>query len=222
MRTRFIILITALCYLTFLSLTACNSLSETTGPPADPWTLASGPAASNNKDGAALFAPCASCHLRDGSGRNDGSIPRLAGQLSQVLARKLLYLQNGTVSLPAMKPFALALTADEITLIADYLEQLPELHSAPSAARYGNAQTDYTSFCAGCHGHRGQGNLYLFAPRLCGQHSAYLSKRLQDSIQKNRGDTDLGMAAIAATLTEKQRDDIVHYIAALDCEVEDD
>jgi cytochrome c553 len=74
----------------------------------------------------ASYAHCASCHLHDGSGRPDGSIPRLAGQRRSVLENKLYRLRAGTMRLPVMDPFARTLAPDEITEIARYLSSMPE------------------------------------------------------------------------------------------------
>ena len=46
-------------------------------------------------DEPAAYAHCASCHLHDGSGRPDGSIPRLNGQRRAVLENKLHRLRTG-------------------------------------------------------------------------------------------------------------------------------
>ncbi|MFA9472922.1 MAG: cytochrome c, partial [Deltaproteobacteria bacterium] len=82
---------------------------ESTAPPGEP----------------AAFAHCASCHLHDGSGRPDGSIPRLTGQRRSVLENKLYRLRAGILRMPVMDPFARTLAPSEIAQIAEYLSELP-------------------------------------------------------------------------------------------------
>ena len=71
------------------------------------WIIARGPTPSEVSEIAEVLAPtgspgappvyahCASCHLHDGSGRPDGSIPRLNGQRRAVL-------EMGSAQRPAM------------------------------------------------------------------------------------------------------------------------
>ena len=63
----------------------------------------------------AAYAHCASCHLHDGSGRPDGSIPRLTGQRRSVLENKLYRLRAGIMRMPVMDPYARTLAPNEIT-----------------------------------------------------------------------------------------------------------
>ena len=85
-------------------------------------------------DEPAAYAHCASCHLHDGSGRPDGSIPRLAGQRRSVLENKLYRLRAGMMRLPVMDAFARTLAPKEIAEIAGYLSGLPELAVTPRKA----------------------------------------------------------------------------------------
>jgi len=150
---------------------------ESTAPPGEP----------------AAYAHCASCHLHDGAGRPDGSIPGLAGQRQAVLENKLHRLRLGITRLPVMDPFARTLTPKEITEIAKYLSALPAAESAVTPAS--NVVRDrgasrYALHCASCHGANGEGHDGLFASRLCGQYAGYLYRRLHEIATRARGDAD--------------------------------
>jgi cytochrome c553 len=131
----------------------------------------------------AAYAHCASCHLHDGSGRPDGSIPRLTGQRRSVLENKLYRLRAGILRMPVMDPFARTLAPQDITEIAAYLSEMPTPTVVPSkATKQERAQgaSRYAEHCASCHGANGEGQDGLFASRLCGQYAGYLNRRLAE------------------------------------------
>lgn len=141
----------------------------------------------------AAYAHCASCHLHDGSGRPDGSIPRLSGQRRSVLENKLYRLRAGIMRMPVMDAFARTLAPNEIAEIAAYLSEMPEPTVAPSnATKEERAQgaSLYAEHCASCHGANGEGQDGLFASRLCGQYAGYLNRRLAEVTARTRGDAD--------------------------------
>jgi len=163
------------------------------------------------------FAHCASCHLHDGSGRPDGSIPRLAGQRRAVLENKLYRLRAGTMHLPVMDPYARTLLPTEVTDIAIYLSQLPEIEIAPSAAsdeeRAAGAAL-FAQHCVACHGARGEGDDGLFASRLCGQYAGYLARRLEEAAAGTRGTADAIMQGVVDTVPTDDLGLIVAWLAA--------
>ncbi len=176
----------------------------------DPW-VASAP---TDHEGAALFAACASCHMADGSGRPDGSVPRLAGQREAIVVAKLDRLRRGEVYLPLMIPFARAMTDADVHKIARYVAALPE---TPTASTEGQGADLYAATCAACHGRSAEGDDARLAPRLCGQHAPYVLRRMQETIDDRRGDADPAMAAIVSSLDEAQRATIAAWLAAGSC-----
>lgn len=180
--------------------------------PGDPWVVAG----ADDDAGAALFASCASCHMADGSGRADGSIPRLAGQGAGIVIDKLERLQRGESFLPVMVPFARSLTAEDVRAVAAYVASLPTAE-ATAAAADGLGEMTYRSLCAACHGAAAEGNDALRAPRLCGQHAPYLVRRMAESAANLRGDADPAMAAIVTHLPEDERAAIAAWLASGDC-----
>lgn len=173
---------------------------ESTAPPGEP----------------AAFAHCASCHLHDGSGRPDGSIPRLGGQRRSVLENKLYRLRAGILRMPVMDPFARNLSPSEIAQIAEYLSELPAAAAPSVATEEERAQgaSLYAEHCASCHGANGEGQDELFASRLCGQYAGYLNRRLAEVAARTRGDADAVMQdAIDAVPVDDLRI-IVTWLAA--------
>jgi len=173
---------------------------ESTAPPGEP----------------AAYAHCASCHLHDGSGRPDGSIPRLTGQRRSVLENKLYRLRAGILRMPVMDPFARTLAPSEIAQIAEYLSELPAAAAPSDATEEERAQgaSLYAEHCASCHGANGEGQDGLFASRLCGQYAGYLNRRLAEVAAGTRGDADAVMQdAIDAVPVDDLRA-IVAWLAA--------
>ncbi len=196
-------------------------------PPADPWVLESRAADPRWAAGRAAFASCASCHLADGGGRPDGAIPRLAGQHAAIIEKRLRALRDGTRDVPAMWPFARALSDDEVHAVANYVASLPRPsrvpigvggHGAADELAVAAGSTLVTTRCAACHGPRGEGNPALGAPRLCGQHQGYLVRRLTEMSEPERADVDPRMRAIAVTLGADDRVHAATFLSRLDCD----
>ena len=164
----------------------------------------------------AAYAPCASCHLHDGSGRPDGSIPRLSGQRQSVLENKLYRLRSGMMRLPVMDPFDRTLAPEDITQIAKYLSQLHELPVPSNELRsteHAQGASLYAQHCASCHGAAGEGQDGIFASRLCGQYAGYLNRRLAEAAAKSRGDADAIMQGVVDLVPSHQLGPIVGWLA---------
>lgn len=165
----------------------------------------------------AAYAHCVSCHLHDGSGRPDGSIPRLNGQRKAVLVNKLHRLRSGTMRLPVMEPYARTLPPDEVTEIATYLSELPELDMSTrylGEAERARGAALFTKHCAACHGPNGEGSDPLFASRLCGQYPGYLERRLEEAAGGSRGDADAIMRGVVAAVPAEDLPPIVAWLGA--------
>lgn len=196
---------------------SCAPSPPPSGPGDDAWRAPASAAA----PGAALYAPCASCHLVDAGGREDGSIPRLAGQPAGILTQKLTAIQRDPALLPVMTPFARALTEPEIATLSTWLAALP----AP--ARVGHGPGDaldagaarYQTACAACHGLDGHGVVDLNAPRLCGQHYGAILRRSAEIATGARPGGDPAMAAMLSTLEPGELEAIADWLSRGDCRV---
>lgn len=189
-----------------LLLLACGSPEtppDRTHSDADPWSHPSAPAG---------WAPCASCHLADASGRPDGAIPHLAGQSETVLRHKLQRLRDGHTHLPVMLPFARAMTPTDLDELPRWLASLPP----PVPTGVPQAAEAYTH-CAACHGPSGEGSDALLAPRLCAQHAGYLLRRTQEVAEDVRGDASPGMQVAVASLSQADLVAIADHLASTPC-----
>lgn len=193
------------------------------------WLIARGPTQAEAERIAAVLAPtsppdappayahCASCHLHDGSGRPDGSIPQLNGQRRAVLENKLHRLRLGLTHLPVMDAFARTLAPREVTELAAYLSGLPETPATRTDAtneERARGASLYAEHCAACHGANGEGHDGLFASRLCGQYAGYLDRRLAEIAAQTRGDADAAMQGVLDEVLFDERSLIVAWLAA--------
>lgn len=129
--------------------------------------------------GAKLYETCAACHGKQGEGASDGSIPALAAQPFTVIAKQLVDFRIGGRGDERMAHFATTRHlsySQEVADVAGYISRLParqpRLDEPSAAARRG--ATLYMRRCERCHGAVAEGNEDQFAPRLAGQHEAYI------------------------------------------------
>lgn len=191
--------------------------------PDSPWVIDGSVSQHANTQGLITYAACASCHMADALGRNDGKIPILAGQSEAILRHKLEKLRLNHSNLPVMLPFAKALTKAELSAVARYISSLPSslttVMPAESSVAHRSATTNntYASYCASCHGRFGEGNDALLAPRLCGQYKPYLMRRLAEIDSNVRGDADAAMRVVTQNIGSDQRAEIALWLASGDC-----
>lgn len=192
------------------------------------WLAARGPTEAQSKRIAAVledpappgepaaYSTCASCHLHDGSGRPDGSIPQLNAQRRAVLENKLHRLRLGTLHIPVMDPFARAMGPAEVSEVARYLSELP-LTGASAAdltsAERASAASTFAQHCAACHGPNGEGNDGVMASRLCGQYAGYLERRLDEFRSGARGAADAIMQGVVDTVPDEQLRLVVAWLS---------
>ena len=186
----------------------------------NPWTLPIAETAPLLAAGQEVFGSCASCHLADAGGRPDGTIPRLAGQNSVILERRLWALFEDSSDLPVMTPFARALAPKEISQVSAYLSALPRPAQVGlgSGERLERGAEVYGELCISCHAPNGIGQSELNAPRLCGQHAAYSLRRLDEMTSGGRRNSDPAMSAIASVLDSQDRRAVSDYLARLECD----
>ncbi|MBE9564973.1 MAG: c-type cytochrome, partial [Proteobacteria bacterium] len=80
------------------------------------------------KNGQRIYEICASCHLPEGWGNNDGAYPQIAGQHQNVLIQQLLDIRSGRRENPTMYPFVQERTIGGYQSLADvvvYISTLP-------------------------------------------------------------------------------------------------
>src|SRR3990170_1572887 len=168
-------------------------------------------------------AVCAGCHGADGNGGADLTIPKLAGQDGDYLAKQLKDFKSGARKNPIMSGMVAGLSDKDAQDIGAYYGGLkPRPGAARNAQlaklgekiyRGGNAKTGVSASMS-CHGPSGHGIPPRF-PRLSGQHPAYVENQLlsfKSAKRTNEGDT---MTRIAFRMSEREIKAVAEYISGL-------
>ncbi len=157
--------------------------------------------------GADVAKTCSPFHQRNGAGRPEDAMPRIAGQSAIYLASQLTLFADGTRNNGVMRMFARNLNEQtRQDVAAYYASQSPS--AAPTSAslkdswilargkllaRVGD-ESKQLQACDNCHGPDGSGELYAI-PYLAGQSGAYLSNALREFQRKDRSSPLMGPVA---------------------------
>ncbi len=175
-----------------------------------------------------ILVTCARCHGVDGNATITTETPKLAGQNSQYLIRRLHYfrsLKSSSQKNQIMILFARDLSEQAIRAIANYYASLPRRIDIAQPDHINLAQKLYLGgqftrgipACAACHGPRGLGNPLAGFPRLSGQHADYHYTQLQafHSNKKRIDDKNAMMQEVTAKLTDLEMAALANYISGL-------
>ena len=141
---------------------------------------------------------CSRCHGVDGTGRDSGAFPALAGQRAEYLYSSLRAFAGRTRFSGIMSTFAANLDDQTMRHAAAYYEGLPPRTAGTSAdaasfargeaiARSGVPARDIPA-CSGCHGPSANSRNPAY-PLLAGQHTRYLALQLDLFKTRSRGGT---------------------------------
>ena len=142
----------------------------------------------NLENGREVYEICASCHLQEGWGLEDGTYPQIAGQYRLVTIQQLSDIHDHNRDNPTMYPFALPEAigdAQDISDVAGYIEKL-KMSSVNGKGEWVEGSSEFAqgkklfdSYCAECHGANGEGDPKELHPRIRGQHYNYLLRQLE-------------------------------------------
>ncbi len=175
------------------------------------------------KNGQRIYEICASCHLPEGWGNDDGAYPQIAGQHEHVLVKQLLDIRSGRRENPIMYPFVQQRTIGGYQSLADVVAYISTLPMHPQHKKgpwrdytdeYKAGESNYQSMCSICHGKGGEGNDSTLTPKLYGQHYPYLKRQIK-LIKSDVRKVNPTMQEIVHQLTDKQLEQILNYISYL-------
>jgi cytochrome c553 len=176
------------------------------------------------RNGQRLYTICASCHLPEGWGSNDGAYPQIAGQHRQVLFEQLLRIRSGERDNPAMYPFVQERTLGRgyqpLVDLVSYISRLP-MHPRHQKGPWRDHRDEfregeqiYQKHCAQCHGKLGEGNNDAAIPMLRGQHYPYLIRQV-GLIRSGLRQVNPVMNAIIGSLDDAQVEKVINYVSWL-------
>jgi len=135
-----------------------------------------------------LVAKCQSCH-GEGGNSTTASVPRLNGQKSAYIAKRLNDFFNVASEDPhatqSMWPVTSQVRSDAFASLAQYFASQPPTQNRPAGPLAESGRRIFAEGisaediqpCQICHGSYGQGS--STAPRLAGQHADYLQSQLE-------------------------------------------
>ena len=158
---------------------------------------------------------CSACHGADGNSVI-ALFPSLAGQTARYLYLQLKDFTEGRRSEPAMAPMVAKLSTQDMLDLAEYFAaQKPKpIAFKADAARVARGKKKAEEvLCTMCHlgGLSGQNEI----PRVAGQHPEYVIKQLKAFKARTRTNDAGSMTSVAQTITERDIEDLAHYISSL-------
>ena len=175
------------------------------------------------KNGQRIYETCASCHLPEGWGNDDGAYPQIAGQHQNVLIQQLLDIRSGHRENPTMYPFVQERTIGGYQSLADVVVYISTLPMHPQHKKgpwrdyteeFKQGEKLYNNRCASCHGSRGEGNNETSTPKLYGQHYPYIKRQIK-LVKSGVRTVNPVMQAVAKQLGEEQLEQVINYISYL-------
>lgn len=168
--------------------------------------------------GRALYEVCAECHLSNGAGTPDGTIPQLAGQHRGVLIKQLMDIRSGLRRNPSMYPYAVRLDgAQDLADVTAYIETLPipKDNGKGTGVYLEDGKRLYDKNCLRCHGENGEGSADAFYPRVAGQHYRYLVRQLIDIAGGRRGNANPDMADSVKDFSARDVANVADYVSRI-------
>jgi len=175
----------------------------------------------NLAQGEKTYQLCATCHGKNGWGKQDGSFPVIASQHKSVIIKQLADIRARNRENPTMFPFAgndVLGGPQGIEDVAGYIAQLPP---NPDPGKGDGKQVAlgkkiYAEKCAACHGQQGEGNADAFFPRIQGQHYAYLLRQLQWMRDGRRKNANPAMLAIIKEMDDASLSAVADYVSRIE------
>lgn len=185
------------------------------------------------KAGAAKAATCAACHGVDGN-PSDPQYPRLAGMPERYTAIQLALFKSGerhTGMSTVMMPMAMPLSAQDMRDVGAWFAQqkagagiaddsaikegpnqgMQFYQAGQNLFRHGDFRRGIPA-CMACHGPTGAGNPGPAYPRIGGQQSAYVVRRLQEFREGTTGEQDPKLFNVMATVARSLSDEDIQWL----------
>lgn len=170
--------------------------------------------------GAALFETCAACHGTDGGGVADGTVPAIAGQPVQVIAKQLVDFRRERRRDLRMQHFADERHLETPQDIADVAAHVAQLTSSTAAgtgdgASLADGAVLYRARCAGCHGEGARPDAARMLPGLAGQHAGYTLRQLSEAAAGERPNMQGAHGRLLAGLGPRDFAAVADYLSRI-------
>jgi cytochrome c553 len=172
-------------------------------------------------NGLKVYRECAACHLPEGWGLQNGSVPQIAGQYPNVVIKQLADMRAGNRDNFLMLPYASVETIGGAQAVADVAAYIDTLEMSVDGGK--GTVTDlvlgerlYGENCARCHGATGEGNNDAYIPRIQAQHYEYLVRQFEGIREGERRNADVEMTAQVQGFGERETRAVLDYVSRLE------
>ncbi len=178
----------------------------------------------NLDNGRELYEVCAACHIGEGWGTEDGTMPSLAGQHPYVTIKQLADIRAKNRDNATMYPFALPKSIGGTQGMADVAAYIATLKMNPkngvgpwaeATPEFKQGEKLYKENCAKCHGEKGEGRNEKYYTRLQSQHYKYMLRQFEEIKSGKRRNADPEMVKQIKGFSEKDMQLVVNYASRL-------
>ncbi len=175
----------------------------------------------NLENGLAIYRECSGCHMPEGWGLQNGSVPQIAGQHRNVVIKQLADVRAGNRDTLLMLPYASVEAIGGTQAVADvagYIDTLEisvETGKGPGKDLTLGARI-YREKCAACHGETGEGNEDKFVPRIQAQHYNYLVRQFERIRDGERRNANPDMVAQIQGFEDRDIHAVMDYVSRLE------
>jgi cytochrome c553 len=171
--------------------------------------------------GLEIYRTCAMCHMPEGCGLANGSVPQLAGQHRGVAIKQLSDTRAGSRENFLMLPYASAERIGGAQAVADVAAYIDTLEiSVGNGKGPGDdpalGERLYQENCASCHGPVAEGKDDAFIPRIRAQHYNYLARQFQRIRDEERHNANPEMIALIQKFHESETRAILDYVSRIE------
>ena len=172
-------------------------------------------------NGLKIYRECAACHMPEGWGLHNGSVPQIAAQHRNVVIKQLADMRAGNRDNVLMLPYASVESIGSAQAVADVAAYIDSLEiSIEGGKGAGNdlelGELLYRENCARCHGATAEGNNDAYIPRIQAQHYEYLVRQFEWIRDGKRRNANAEMTAQIQDFGERETWAVLDYVSRLE------
>lgn len=200
-----------------LALVACSSVALAGRPGENASTQDILKLKGDAKAGEEAYEVCSACHLSDGMGRPDGTLPIVSGQHAKVLVKQMIDIRTGRRDNPTMFPFAQGMNPQEIADAGAYMAtlKLKATGGKGPGKDLKRGGTLYDKDCKSCHKDNGVGDAAKFVPMLTAQHYEYMVRQMDEMQAGKRKNADAKMLKVINGYSAADISAVADYMSRL-------
>jgi cytochrome c553 len=172
-------------------------------------------------NGLEIYRECAACHMPEGFGLANGSVPQIAAQHRNVVIKQLADIRAGNRDNVLMVPYASVESIGGAQAVADVAAYIDTLEISVGTGKGPGDDLElgerlYREHCVRCHGATGEGSNEVFVPRIHSQHYNYLVRQFEWIRDGKRRNSNPEMEAQIQGFGERDSSAVLDYVSRLE------